>query len=262
MAMAWLLGLKWSVIAPVVLTTGAADCLHHQYRVEGSRSAESAAAGITLPASAEPDSFRPSAQPSQSAHEFGHTIQFIGLSGLGGVLNPWTSYLALGAPGTVWHTNLTALKRPAVSVGWLLLLGTTCGKLATFVHAFALRRCPEQAFDMPERMLDGAYSLVRTDEGRDVYDPGSELYTLHHDDQVVTDFRVRLVRDETCRVEVRHTFMLGDSALNSRRRKEGAEGAGIVARLLFQGTSSTPIFPAQWIEHRETGLPPDSLWNR
>jgi hypothetical protein len=152
--------------------------------------------------------------------------------------------------------------RIAPSVGWLLLLGTTCGKTATFVHAFALRRCPEQTFVMPERMLDGAYSLVRTDEGRDVFDPSSQLYTLYHDDQVVTNFRVQLVRDKTCRVEVRHTFMLGDSALNSRRQQEGAEGAGIVARLLLQGTSSTPILPALWVEHRETGPPPDTLWNQ
>jgi RHS repeat-associated protein len=40
-----------------------------------------------------------------AAHEFGHSLQFVGLSAFGGVANPWISYLGLGAPGLIWHAN-------------------------------------------------------------------------------------------------------------------------------------------------------------
>ena len=38
-------------------------------------------------------------------HEFGHTIQFIGLSALGDWVNLWIPYVGLGAPGLKWHNN-------------------------------------------------------------------------------------------------------------------------------------------------------------
>ncbi|HET7024580.1 MAG TPA: RHS repeat-associated core domain-containing protein [Gemmatimonadales bacterium] len=37
-----------------------------------------------------------------ATHELGHTFQFIGLSAFG---NPWPTYLALAAPGVIWHSN-------------------------------------------------------------------------------------------------------------------------------------------------------------
>lgn len=43
-------------------------------------------------------------------HEFGHTVQFIGLSGIAGALNgnndnTWQAYIGLGGTGTIWTSG-------------------------------------------------------------------------------------------------------------------------------------------------------------
>jgi hypothetical protein len=153
--------------------------------------------------------------------------------------------------------------RVTVSFAMLALLAATCGRVATEVHAFALRNCPEETFTWPNRRSADTYAVAHeADHSRTVRESGSELYKLYHDGEVVSHFRVRLERGETCQLRVEYGYVLGDSALNSRRRTEGTEWAGIVARLLLQGTSGTPVVPAQWVERREAGGPPDTLWNR
>lgn len=155
------------------------------------------------------------------------------------------------------------VRRSLLTAACAGLLGMTCTRAAENVSQFGLRDCPHESFSMPDRRGDGSYSVVRvpSKSNRDLTEPGSEVYRLYHDDLVLAYYRVRLVQGRSCRLAVEYSLLdkasRSDSALTQERQR-----AGVVARLVLQGTSNTPQFPALWVERREPGNPPDMSWNQ
>jgi hypothetical protein len=156
------------------------------------------------------------------------------------------------------------MRRTLLGASGAALLGMTCSRAAENISQFGLQSCPDRSFSLPSRRVDGNYSVVRM-TGKSYQDPtqpGSEVYRLYRDDEVLSHYRVKIVNAQPCRLAVEYSTLLDKESRSDSAMAQARERAGIVARLILQGTSSTPTFPALWVEHRYPGQPPDTLWSR